>query len=297
MGTLPGYEEKDISLWFLLFLSLFFAMLIGDAGYGLLFLGFTFYAQKKAGKKAPQEVFRLIYVMSGATIIWGVLTGTYFGSAQIAQIPFLNSMVIHQIDSFAENNSQFVMYLCFFIGVIQLTIAHLLNAVKVMNSLRALGELGWIAILWGIFFLAGFLVVQKPLSPATVPLLGGGLLTALIFSNFQKNVLKGMMQTLVDLPLSVIGSFSDIMSYLRLFAVGFASVTVASSFNQIAIGSGIDTILKGLLAAVVLFFGHALNITLGIMAVLVHGVRLNMLEFSGHLNQQWSGREYQPFKE
>jgi V/A-type H+-transporting ATPase subunit I len=131
----------------------------------------------------------------------------------------------------------------------------------------------------------------------TLPLLGTGILLALVFSNYQKNILKGIGETSFELPLSVISSFSDLMSYLRLFAVGFASVQVASSFNNIAIGTGIDNILKGFIAAIVLLFGHSLNIVLGLMAVLVHGVRLNMLEFSGHLRQQWSGREYKPFRE
>jgi V/A-type H+-transporting ATPase subunit I len=84
---------------------------------------------------------------------------------------------------------------------------------------------------------------------------------------------------------------------LRLFAVGFASVTVESSFNDMALSLGFNSVLRGLIAAFILFFGHALNIVLGFMAVIVHGVRLNMLEFSGHLGMQWSGRPYQPFRE
>jgi len=297
MGTLPGYEEKDVSFWFLLFFSLFFAMLIGDAGYGVIFLGATLFAQKKMGKRVPKEPFRLIYILSIATIVWGVITGTYFGYARIAQLPFLNRMVIGEMDSFASNNGPFMMYFCFIIGIVHLSVAHAINAAKIINSPRALGEFGWIGILWAVFFLVGYLVAGKSMPSFTLPLLIFGILLALVFSNFQKNIVKGVGTTMIRLPLSVIGSFSDMMSYLRLFAVGFASLTVASSFNDIAIGSGIDTFLKGFLAAVVLFFGHALNIALGIMAVLVHGVRLNMLEFSGHLSMQWSGKEYRPFRE
>ncbi|MCK4820297.1 ATPase, partial [bacterium] len=74
-------------------------------------------------------------------------------------------------------------------------------------------------------------------------------------------------------------------------------VTVASSFNSMAIGSGINSILGGFIAACVLFLGHGLNIMLGLMSVIVHGIRLNMLEFSGHLSMQWAGKEYSPFKE
>jgi V/A-type H+-transporting ATPase subunit I len=118
----------------------------------------------------------------------------------------------------------------------------------------------------------------------------------LFFTNINKGFFKGALATITDLPLSVIGSFSDIVSYLRLFAVGYASVVVSQSFNNMAVGAGIDSVLGGLMAAVILFFGHALNIILCFMAVIVHGIRLNMLEFSGQLGMQWSGKEYDPFR-
>jgi V/A-type H+-transporting ATPase subunit I len=106
-----------------------------------------------------------------------------------------------------------------------------------------------------------------------------------------------MGATLVELPLSVIGSFSDVVSYLRLFAVGYASVVLSSTFNDMALAGGINSIIGGLGAALILFLGHTLNIILGMMAVVVHGIRLNMLEFSGHLGMQWSGKKYDPFSE
>jgi V/A-type H+-transporting ATPase subunit I len=205
--------------------------------------------------------------------------------------------VIEQINSFAENNTLFMMYLCFLIGIIHLSIAHVLNAVKMINSLKVLAEVGWIALLWTLFFVAGNLVLAKPFPFFTPYLFILGLLLTLVFSNFQKNVFKGIGTTMGDLPLSIISSFSDIVSYLRLFAVGYASVTVAASFNGMALEGGIHSILSGIIAALILFLGHSLNIVLGILAVVVHGIRLNMLEFSGQLNMQWSGRNYQPFKE
>jgi V/A-type H+-transporting ATPase subunit I len=79
--------------------------------------------------------------------------------------------------------------------------------------------------------------------------------------------------------------------------VGYASVVVAYSFNQMAIGDGINSVFSGLIAAFILFLGHGLNIILGAMSIIVHGVRLNMLEFSGHLGMEWSGIKYEPFKE
>jgi len=296
MGTLPGYNEYDISLWFLCFFSLFFAILIGDAGYGLVFLGLTFFVSKKS-KNLPKEPLRLVYVLGTTTLVWGLITGTWFGYEKIAQLPFLNLMIIDEINSFAEANQNFMMYLCFVIGIIHLSIAHAIRGFRVINSWVALSELGWICILWMLFFLAGALVIGNPFPSFAWILLVVGVVLTLVFSNFQKNILKGIGATLGNLPLDVISSFSDIVSYLRLFAVGYASVTVASSFNDMALDAGFGSPLTGLIAAFILFFGHSLNIMLGLMSVIVHGIRLNMLEFSGHLNMQWAGRQYQPFKE
>ncbi|MBN2120267.1 MAG: hypothetical protein JW734_04350 [Candidatus Omnitrophica bacterium] len=296
MGTLPGYNEFDISLWFLLFFSLFFAMLIGDAGYGFLFLFMSMLARKKF-KNLPGQPFILIYVLSIATIFWGAVTGTWFGYEKIARLPFFSFLVINQINSFVDTNQIFMMYLCFLIGVVHLSIAHALIAVKMINSPKAVAQLGWVGILWGLFFIAGKLVLNKPLPGYTPALFILGVLAVVFFSNPQKNILKGILVSLADLPLKIISSFSDVVSYIRLFAVGTATVVVAKSFNDLALANGVNSLIGGLIAALILFFGHTLNILLGLMSVIVHGVRLNMLEFSGHLNMQWSGRPYEPFRE
>ncbi len=285
MRAVPGYNEYDISPWFLVFLSIFFAMLIGDAGYGLLFLFITFFAKKRL-KTVPREPFSLMYLLSVATIIWGVITGTYFGLEKIAEIPFLNSLIIANVDSFIDTNQNFMIYLCFIIGVIHLTIAHLIIGFRFINTLKALAEAGWILILWGLFFTAGTLVIARPFPLFAGYLLGIGALLVLLFSSPRGTV-----------PLKIISSFSDVVSYLRLFAVGYASVVVAASFNNMALEVGFDNVIAGLGAAFIIFFGHTLNILLGFMAVIVHGVRLNMLEFSGQMGMEWSGKEYDPFRE
>jgi len=296
MGTIPGYNEFDISFWFLMSFSVFFAMLIGDAGYGFLFLIASLFLRRKFKALSP-EPFILAYVLSLATISWGAVTGTWFGVEKIGQLPGFNYLVVERVNSFVGANQSFMIYLCFVIGAIHLTIAHLKRAFAYINSLKCLAQLGWIFIIWGIFFLAGTLVLSNPLPGLALKVLVVGLSLVVLFSNPQKNFLKGMLLSLADLPLNVISSFSDIVSYLRLFAVGYATVVVATSFNTMALSGGVSNPLTALGAALILVFGHALNILLGFMAVIVHGVRLNMLEFSGHLGMQWSGKEYKPFKE
>lgn len=303
MGTLPGYLEYDISFLFLIFFSGFFALLIGDGGYGAIFLVLTAYLRRKF-KTAPGAPFQMLYILSLTTIAWGAVTGTWFGYAGVYELPLLGDLVVwQQIASFPRPGTEpvdtqgFMMYLCFIIGGVHLTLARLTVTARylVHRSPVALAEIGWIVVLWSMFFVANNLVLGKDLPDLVPTTLGLGAGLVLLFQNFQKNVIKGVLQTLGNLPLDLISSFSDIVSYLRLFAVGYASVVVASSFNAMAepmFGSAIGSFV----GALVLFLGHGLNIILGAMAVIVHGIRLNMLEFSGHLGMQWSGRPYKPFK-
>ena len=145
--------------------------------------------------------------------------------------------------------------------------------------------------------MAGKLVLGKELSAYTGIMLFSGAGLVLLFSYPQKNIFKGIMFALGDLPFKLINSFSDIISYLRLFAVGYATLTLANACNNMAASIGFSNIFLGFLSACVFFIGHSLNIILGLLAVIVHGIRLNMLEFSSHLGMQWSGIEYKPFKE
>lgn len=296
MGTLPGYNEYDISFSFLLFFSLFFALIITDAGYGLIFLLATYLLRRKVSGLRREPII-LMYVLSFATIIWGAISGTWFGFEKIAQLPFLKTVVINNMNSFIEGNQPFMMYICFLIGAVHLTIAHSTIALRIINSLSALAELGWILIIWSVFFLAGKLVLARDLSAYTGVMFSLGVVLVVLFSYPQRNILKGIGIGLANLPLRVVNSFSDIISYLRLFAVGYATVVVASSFNNMALRFGFSSILGGFISAMILFLGHGLNIILGLMAVIVHGIRLNMLEFSSHLGMQWSGIAYKPFKE
>jgi V/A-type H+-transporting ATPase subunit I len=298
MDTTPGYREFDISFLFLLFFSLFFAMLIGDAGYGIVFFILTVIGRITM-RGRPGGAFTLLFVLSIATIIWGALSGTWFGVEALASRPILSKIVIPQIASFGVENTKTMMFLCFVIGAVHLSIARLLNFVRGLPRLAAFSELGWLSVLWGMFFIIRYIVLQQPLNPAGIWLVGAGILLVVIFAEQKGNFFKGAAIGLLRLPLSILDSiscFSDIVSYVRLFAVGLATVAVATNFNNMAakVGFGIPT---GLISAFILFFGHTLNIIMGAMAVIVHGVRLNMLEFSGQLGMQWTGVPYKPFQE
>lgn len=289
IDTVPGYREIDSSFVFLIFFSLFFAMLIGDAAYGLIFLVAAVLVHWKLGPRlADRKPLFLLYLLSGGTVIWGVLTGTVFGQK------WLPATVTGLVPWLRETPN--VIWLCFLIGAVQLTIAHLWKLIRKAPSVLALADLGWIMIIWTMFFVAGMFILNRPFPPAAGILGGVGAVLVVAFSVHPRQFFRELVPRNFSLFLSIISSFGDVVSYIRLFAVGLATVAIADAFNDMAASLGWSSVLSGLFAAVILLFGHALNMTLGGMAILVHGVRLNVLEFSGHLGNEWTGRRFSPFR-
>ncbi|MFN7170220.1 MAG: V-type ATP synthase subunit I, partial [Candidatus Omnitrophota bacterium] len=289
LGILPGYQELDISFWFLIFLSLFFGMLIGDAGYGVIYLLLSFLIKKKWGNKIKEKsLFTLFYLLSFSAIIWGLLSGTIFGQAWLSR--FIKPLLP------ALRDNRRLQSFCFFLGALHLSIAHLWKFILKIPGLSALSEGGWMAILWGVYFLARTLILGE-----TFPYLGKslfllGVILILFFTKPQKNIIKGIAQGTGAIFLNLVGNFTDVVSYIRLFAVGLASVTIADAFNQLALDFGYRGFFSGLFGSLILFLGHTLNVLLGPLSVLVHGIRLNLLEFCNHLEVKWIGFAYKPLK-
>ena len=264
-------------------------------------------------RKAPSEPFLLLFVTSVCTIIWGAITGTWFGVEVIARTWPFSMFVINEIASFPIgdiNTTEVIIPMCFIIGLVHVSIARLKNFFGSLPKLKAIGELGWLCIAWAAFLLIKVIVLGDDFNGPIIPqlpeiyhmtgimwlgIIGVGFI--ILFSEQDGNIIKGMLVGLGKLPLKAldaIGTFSDIISYVRLFAVGLATVEVAKSFNNMAAGVGFGfPMVIG--AALILFFGHALNIAMGAMSLIVHGVRLNMLEFAGHLGMEWTGIPYMPF--
>lgn len=308
LEVLPGYKEMDISLDFLISFTLFFAMLIGDGGYGTLFLLITILIRFKSKKGGP--AFNLMYLLSGGTIVWGMLTGNWFGSMALGNWEPLKNLVIPQISAFPQlfgtdvDSSATIKYMCFVIATIQLCVARFKNFVFKMPSFAAFEQLGWLAMLLGVYHVVLFLVLGiSPIPPYAMRMIGGGLVVVIVFSkqeqgvNFFKGVLKGLNPIgLFQLFLDSIGLLSDIISYIRLFAVGLASLAIATSFNAMAAPMMAEPGVAMIGGIIILLLGHSLNIIMGGLALIVHGVRLDMLEYSGHLDMEWSGFKYEPFR-
>ncbi len=285
IDTLPGYFEIDVSPVFLVFLSLFYAILIGDAGYGSIYLLIVICVHVWKGRELPKEPLYLLYICNIMTILYGVATGTYFG-INLPAAAFLNKIAF--IDS---SNMFLMMKICFFIAAVHLTIAHGINTIRYLNSWMAAAEFGRILMAWGAYFLAKTLILGEPFPHFMIWAGGGGIIFALVFSGVLKD-----FGDLFQFVFSIINFFGDTVSYLRLFAVSYATVVLAQAFNTLATGMSFDIFIKGPLMILVLFIGHGLNLVLCPIAVLVHGLRLNLLEFSGHLGQEWSGVRYVPLQ-
>lgn len=286
LDVIPGYREVDTSPAFMIFFSIFFGVLVNDAGYGLFFLLLTIALRLKF-RKAPPGPFTLFGILSVSAIVWGILTGSYFG---IEHLPAPLRGI--RIDWLTEEKN--VMAFAFFLGAIHLTLAHAWKAFTYINSTRALAQLGWIGIIWSSYFAARMLILNLAFPGWCLWVFLAGILLVILFMTPLKH-LKSEWSDHIMLPFDVIASFADLVSYVRLFAVGTASMAVAEAFNELALQGGVDSWLKGLVAVVILLLGHGLNIILALMSILVHGVRLNTLEFSSHVGLEWTGFRYEPF--
>jgi len=291
LGISPGYKEWDISWCFLIFLGIFFALIIGDAGYGVIFLlvGVVLKIFLKSNKNA-QLPLNLFIFFSILTIIWGSLTGTYFGVAEKALPKDMHGL---EFLTNPETKNRNLQLICFLLAATHLSLARMWKALIMIRSIKALGQVGWALVIWGNFFTAVKLILfPDMIFPAFVFWLYGIGIGFIFVFYVHWNKPEAIFET----PLSMIQSFVDVLSYIRLFAVGIAAVYIAENFNMM--GKQVVDISHwfAILAFIILLAGHSLNIMLGLMAVLIHGIRLNALEFSNHMELKWTGIQYKPFK-
>ncbi len=291
LELVPGYREIDISPLFIVFFSLFFGMLIGDAGYGLVYFLINFWLHKKiGGRLKDKSAFFLFYLLSFCAIIWGLLTGTFFGQQWFLAAGYKPPLPV-------LNNTVVIQAFCFFIGALHLSLAHAWRAVLKSPDPSALADIGWISVIWAVFFLAKTLLLGDAFPSFGAKLIMLGLVLVLFFTSPQKNIFKAIGAGLGTIALSLVNNFTDVVSYIRLFAVGLAGVAIADAFNSMAAGVvKKGDILTVIIAVLVVVCGHMLNLILGPMSVLVHGVRLNVLEFCSHASVAWDGFAYKPFR-
>lgn len=328
LGTVPGYFEYDISSWFLAFILIFFGIIFGDGAYGLLICAVAAVPIVKSivQKKPISPTMLLIGLFGLSTVLWGTVTCTWCGLAaeqlphwlQRLSIPVLSNVYADKIWSLpwtAEGvgltTAQNLQIFCFSLALIQLSIAHIKGAVRNKGSIRMLGDIGSILQLVGIYYLVLSLVVNAevfsfglvvsgiPVGTVAIALIGVGFVLNFVFANYEGNIVKSILSSLtniVSVLLGVVNVFSDIVSYIRLWAVGLAGAAIAATVNEL-VAPLLGNFIFMILAIILLVFGHGLNMILNVLSVIVHGIRLNTLEFSSHLDMSWSGHKFKPFKE
>lgn len=283
LGTVAGYREFDVSVPFLIALPVFTAILISDGGYGAVLLLALAFGYRRAVRVLGRQFTQLVMIVAGATLAWGMLCATFFGLTLYRPVITVD---------LSEASRQFMMRLCFVMGALHLSIAQLWSAVCLFPNLRFLNKVGWAVSIWGMLGVVQMFVLKSPMGWATPwpYLLLAGAALAILFHRPSRNPVTMIGWGLANFPLAMLSAFSDVISYVRLMAVGLASSVLAVRFNEIA--SALDA---WPLAVVVLVFGHGLNMGLAMIAMFAHGVRLNMLEFCNHLGMQWTGYPYSPF--
>lgn len=328
LGTVPGYFEYDISGWFLGFILIFFGIIFGDGGYGLFISAVTgiLIAKSLASKKKVPPAFLLIGLFGLSTILWGTLTCTWFGLLpeqlpewlQKLSIPVISNVYAEKIwyppwtnGEYGLTTAQNLQIFCFSLALVQLTVAHIKVAVRNRKSIKILGDIGSIMQLVGIFYVVLSFVVNAevfsfglvlngiPVGTAALVLVIAGFVMSFVFSNYEGNIIKSILESLkniVSVLLGVVNVFSDIVSYIRLWAVGLAGAAISATVNELA-SPLLGNFMFMVLAIVLLVFGHGLNMILNVLSVIVHGIRLNTLEFSSHLDMSWSGHKFKPFEE
>jgi V/A-type H+-transporting ATPase subunit I len=148
-------------------------------------------------------------------------------------------------------------------------------------------------------FSLGLVIQGIPVGTVAIALIGVGFAMSFVFSNYEGSIGKSILASLANIItvlLGVVNVFSDIISYIRLWAVGLAGAAISATVNQLA-GPLLGNFMFMILAIVLLVFGHGLNMILNVLSVIVHGIRLNTLEFSSHLDMSWSGYKFKPFNE
>ena len=330
LGTVPGYHEFDISGWFLLFFTIFFAMIFGDGGYGLLVAAvilFLMLKTKLSGKKVP-AAFGLFLLVSLATVVWGAVTCTWFGISPDKLPDWLTGLSIPYISgAYADKlwnvpwisdpdigltKDQNLQIFCFSLALIQLCVAHIkagVRNIKDKKGLKVLGDLGSLLQLVGMFWVVLAMVVNGQVFPMLgyignvpvgyieVSLIAVGFAMSFVFANYEGSIGASILEScknIISVLLGVVNVFSDIVSYIRLWAVGLAGAAISETVNTLA-GPILGHAILFIAAIVLLVFGHGLNMILNVLSVIVHGVRLNTLEFCTHIGMSWSGVKYQPF--
>ena len=298
MYDFPNYHELDLTPFFAPFFMLFFGLCLGDTGYGLLILIAVLFARRKVSPSL-KPILSLAAVLATATVFCGIICGTLFG------IPLLD-MEWAWLTSFKKFmiNSDQLFNMALILGGVQILFGMF---VRVYAAIR---RYGWAYSLetwgWLILFIGGgtvYLASDKALlSPDTARYLTYGVLGIaglfiFILNTPGRNPIINIGAGLWNTFNMATGLIGDLLSYIRLFALGLCSGVMGFVFNELALElSGNIPVISQLVMVIILLIGHSLNIFMSCLGAFVHPMRLTFVEFYKNVGFEGGGKKYKPFK-
>ena len=307
MYGMPDYGEFDPTPLLAPFYALFFGMCVGDAGYGLLLVVLGFYLKKKLSKSMA-GLMNLLITLGAATTVVGALFNTFFGAALTDwNLPeWMNSLIITgKWDGTAYDKT---MVIALLVGMFHICFAMVVKAIGstarygFKNSLSAWG---WLLLVGGSVTVAtlNYLGVLD-METSKMAFIGiGGVSTIGIFllNDIRRNVFMNVGAGLWDTYNMATGLMGDLLSYLRLYALGLAGGMLGGVFNDLgmqlrdALGDFLFGIPGWICFALIFVAGHGLNIALSCLSGYVHSIRLTFVEYFKNSGYDGKGMEYKPF--
>lgn len=309
MYALPKYGTLDLTPFFGPFYMLFFAICLNDAGYGAILLAAGIALFLKGGPKMRMASM-LTMVCGGATTLFGLYTGSLFGMS----IPDMLGYESIEKSPFLDFQNDFFS-IALAIGVLQIMFGMAINIVmksRLFGFKSAMPLLGWfIVLLSGVLAAALPMLNEKWVIPffttssvAFYVAVAIGLAFMLLFNG--KNPIMSILSGLWDTYNNITGLLSDVLSYIRLFAIGLSGGVLAQVFNQLALGLtgldggieqfGVGTIFQIIGAAAILLVGHGINLFMSAISSFVHPMRLTFVEFYKNAGFEMTSRNFEPLK-
>lgn len=294
---LPKYNELDLTPFFAPFFMIFFGLCLGDSGYGLfLFLGATAYRLlAKEVKPSMKAILSLVQVLAVSTFFCGLLTGTFFG----ANIYDLDLPIVQKLKSVAFMNNDQMFSLSLILGVIQIILGMVLKAVNQAIQFGfkyAIATIGWILLLISLIVSAVLPAVLPMGGTLHLAILGVAAVMIFLFNSPGKNIFLNIGLGVWDSYNMATGLLGDVLSYVRLFALGLSGGILASVFNSLAVGLSPDHFIAGpIFMALIFVIGHSINIFMNVLGAMVHPMRLTFVEFFKNAGYEGGGKEYKPF--
>ena len=290
---LPTYQELDLTLFFAPFFMLFFGLCLGDMGYGLLMIVGLPIFTKLFQLINPNFSKWLVVLFGASTILCGTLSGSFFGfSIYDIDIPFVQNM---KELLYTDNSTMFTVSLC--IGVVQILFGMIIKAVNLTIQCgfkNAISTIGWIVLLLTV--IVAVLLKVDFSNPIIIALLAISGIGIFLLNSPGKNPLLNIGLGLWDTYNMATGLLGDVLSYVRLFALGLSGGILANVFNSMAVGMSPDIPIVGFIVTALIFaIGHALNIFMNILGAIVHPMRLTFVEFFKNAGYEGGGVEYKPF--